>query len=136
MLPQRIRLQDPRSIHEGARQMARDICAAEEGRTSLRERKKVEMLFAHLRRILKLDRLRLRGQNGARDEFHLAAGAQNPREARQAVPAGASEPGLTGRDRLHAGSIPCPNRCSIQIRHACFDESRPYRPLGWFWRLL
>ena len=29
--------------------------------TSRRERKKVEMLFAHLKRILKLDRLRLRG---------------------------------------------------------------------------
>ena len=36
----------PRSIHEGARQMARDICASQEGRTSRRERKKVEMLFA------------------------------------------------------------------------------------------
>lgn len=69
----------PRSIHEGARQMARDICASDEGRTSRRERKKVEMLFAHLKRILRLDRLRLRGPNGARDEFHLAAAAQNLR---------------------------------------------------------
>ena len=49
----------PRSIHEGARQMARDICNSDEGRTSRRERKKIEMLFAHLKRILKLDRLRL-----------------------------------------------------------------------------
>ncbi|MEO5867683.1 MAG: transposase, partial [Sphingomonas sp.] len=40
---------------------------------SRRQRKKVEMLFAHLKRILKLDRLRLRGPNSARDEFHLAA---------------------------------------------------------------
>ena len=70
----------PRSIHEGARQMARDIAVTEEGRTSRRERKKVEMLFAHLKRILKLDRLRLRGPNGARDEFHLAAAAQNLRK--------------------------------------------------------
>ena len=45
--------------------------------TSCRQRKKVEMLFAHLKRILKLDQLRLRGPNGARDEFHLAATAQN-----------------------------------------------------------
>ena len=37
----------PRSIHEGARQMARDICNSDEGRTSRRERKKIEMLFAH-----------------------------------------------------------------------------------------
>ena len=42
----------PRSVHEGARQMARDICNSDEGRTSRRERKKIEMLFAHLKRIL------------------------------------------------------------------------------------
>ena len=40
------------------------------------------MLFAHLKRILKLDRLRLRGPCGARDEFHLAAIAQNLRTSR------------------------------------------------------
>lgn len=61
-----------RSIQEGARDMARDILATEEGRASRRQRKKIEMLFAHLKRILELDRLRLRGPNGARDEFHLA----------------------------------------------------------------
>jgi hypothetical protein len=43
---------------------------------SCRERKKVEMFFAHLKRILKLDRLRLRGPTGAHDEFLLAATAQ------------------------------------------------------------
>src|SRR5712672_2853832 len=66
----------PRSIHEGARDMARDIATTDAYVTARRERKKVEMLFAHLERILKLDRLRLRGPNGARDEFHLAATAQ------------------------------------------------------------
>src|SRR5438067_7304515 len=77
----------PRSIHEGARDMARDIAKTEAYRTSRCQRKKVEMLFAHLKRILKLDRLRLRGPNGARDEFHLAASAQNRRKlARQADP--------------------------------------------------
>ena len=40
---------------------------------SLRERKKVERQVAHLNRILKLDRLRLRGLDGARDEFLPAA---------------------------------------------------------------
>lgn len=69
-----------RSIFEGARDMARDIMNSEEGRASKRQRKKVEMLFAHLKRILKLDRLRLRGPCGARDEFHLAATAQNLRK--------------------------------------------------------
>ena len=65
----------PRSIHEGARDMARDIASTDAYETSRKARKKVEMLFAHLKRILKLGRLRLRGPNGARDEFLLAATA-------------------------------------------------------------
>jgi transposase len=48
----------PRSIHEGARDMARDIARTDTWLVSRRERKKVEMLFAHLKRILRLDRLR------------------------------------------------------------------------------
>jgi transposase len=76
----------PRSIHEGARDMARNIAATDAYVTSRRERKKVEMLFAHLKRILKLDRLRLRGPNGARDEFHLAATAQNLRKLAMLIP--------------------------------------------------
>jgi arylformamidase len=43
------------------------------------ERKKIEMRFAHLKRILRLGRLRLRGPRGAQDEFVLAAIAQNLR---------------------------------------------------------
>ena len=54
--------------------------------TSRRERKKVEMLFAHLKRILRLDRLRLRGPSGARDEFHLAAATQNLRKLAKLIP--------------------------------------------------
>ena len=69
-----------RSIHEGARDMAREIATTDEYVVSRRLRKKVEMLFAHLKRILRLDRLRLRGPCGARDEFHLAAAAQNLRK--------------------------------------------------------
>jgi len=76
----------PRSIYEGARDMARHIAASWEGRTSRRLRKKIEMLFAHLKRILKLDRLRLRGPNGARDEFILAATAQNLRKMAKLIP--------------------------------------------------
>ena len=66
-------------IYEGARDIARQIARSWEGRTSRRLRKKIEMLFAHRKRILKLDRSRLRGPNGARDEFILAATAQNLR---------------------------------------------------------
>lgn len=69
-----------RSIHEDARDVARDIARTDAYVTSRRERKKVEMLFAHLKRILRLDRVRLRGPCGARDEFLLAATAQNLRK--------------------------------------------------------
>jgi transposase len=76
----------PRSIHEGARDMARVIARSWEGQVSRRLRKKVEMLFAHLKRILKLDRLRLRGPTGAADEFLLAATAQNLRKLAKLIP--------------------------------------------------
>jgi hypothetical protein len=49
------------AIHEGARDLARNIAKTARYSTSRRQRKKVEMCFAHLKRILKLDRLRLRG---------------------------------------------------------------------------
>jgi hypothetical protein len=48
----------PRSIHEASRDMARTLTNTEAYRQSRKDRKKVEMLFAHLKRILKLDRLR------------------------------------------------------------------------------
>ena len=69
-----------------ARQMARDIAKTEEYEISRKLRKKVEMLFAHLKRILRLGRLRLRGPCGARDEFHLAATAQNLRKLAKLIP--------------------------------------------------
>jgi transposase len=69
-----------RSQHEAARQRARDIARTDAYVASSYARKKVEMLFAHLKRIIGLDRLRLRGPNGAKDEFHLAATVQNLRK--------------------------------------------------------
>ena len=69
-----------RSRHENARQNARDIAKTDAYVASSCARKKVEMLFAHLKRIIGLDRLRLRGPNGARDEFYLAAAVQNLRK--------------------------------------------------------
>lgn len=76
-----------RSIHEPSRDVARKITQSIEYAISCKLRKKVEMLFAHLKRILKLDRLRLRGPCGVRDEFHLAATAQNLRKLAKLVPA-------------------------------------------------
>jgi len=70
----------PRSVHEPARDFVRQLADTPEYLQSRRKRKKVEMLFAHLKRILKLNRLRLRGPCGAKDEFLLAAVAENLRK--------------------------------------------------------
>jgi transposase len=69
----------PRSVHESSRDIARALATTHAYRRSRKHRKKVEILFAHLKRILKFDRLRLRGRAGAEDEFLLAATAQNLR---------------------------------------------------------
>jgi hypothetical protein len=53
--------------------LVRDLAKTEAYQISRRQRKNVEMLFAHFKRILRLDRLRLRGPCGAPEEFHLAA---------------------------------------------------------------
>ena len=66
-----------------ARKIPRDLAhayaATPQYVEACRRRKKVEMLFAHLKQILRLTRLRLSGPDGARDEFLLAATAQNLR---------------------------------------------------------
>lgn len=70
----------PRDLDEDARDVARALANTPAYERSRHRRKKVEMLFAHLKRILRLGRLRLRGPCGARDEFLLAATAQNLRK--------------------------------------------------------
>ena len=79
-----------RSVHEPARDVARLIATTEAYQRSRRERKKVEILFAHLKRILKLDKLRLRGFSGAQDEFLMAATAQNLRRMAKWLNSGAT----------------------------------------------
>ena len=68
-----------RDVHEAARDVARALAKTKAYELSRHLRKKVEMLFAHLKRILRLDRPRLRGPNGAQFEFTFAAIAQNLR---------------------------------------------------------
>jgi transposase len=75
----------PRSLYERARDVARSLANTEAFEQSRRERKRIEMRFAHLKRILRLGRLRLRGPHGARDEFTLAAIAQNLRRMAKLV---------------------------------------------------
>ena len=74
-----------RDVNEAARDAARALAKTEAFAQSRRYRKKVEMLFAHLKRILRLDRLRLRGPSGAQFEFTLAAIAQNLRRLAKLV---------------------------------------------------
>jgi len=83
-----------RSIYEAARNVAREIAKTGGYSQSRKDRKKVEMLFAHLKRILNLTRLRLRGMNGARDEFLLAAAAQNLRRLAKSWHPPPAEPAL------------------------------------------
>jgi transposase len=68
-----------RDIDEDVRDRVRALANTEAFQQSRRERKKIEMRFAHMKRILGLDRLRLRGLSGARDEVLLTATAQNLR---------------------------------------------------------
>lgn len=81
---------ETRSLQRGkleiVRDFARSCTASAFNEIASRRRKKVEMLFAHLKRILGLSRLRLRGPLGAKDEFTLAAIAQNLRKMAKLCP--------------------------------------------------
>jgi IS5 family transposase len=68
-----------RDLNEDLRDQVRALANTEAFRLSSRERKKVEMRFAHMKRIFRLDRLRLRGLSGAKDEVLLTATVQNLR---------------------------------------------------------
>src|SRR6201997_1183100 len=68
-----------RDLNEQVRDQIRTLANTDAFHQSRRERKKVEMRFAHMKRILKLDRLRLRGLSGVKDEVLLTATAQNLR---------------------------------------------------------
>lgn len=77
--PNSTRRKVTRSLYEPARDVARALAQTEKHQQTQHERRKVEMLFAHLKRIIGLNRLRLRGPKGAQNEFTLAAIAQNLR---------------------------------------------------------
>jgi transposase len=64
-------------IHESVRQRARELAQTPEFAKAQRQRKKVEALFAELKNHIGLRRLRLRRMKFAREQFWLAATAQN-----------------------------------------------------------
>ena len=63
---------------EEARQRARDRAETPAFAISQRARRKVEALFAELKNYIGLRRLRLRRMRFVREQFYLAATAQNP----------------------------------------------------------
>ena len=73
-------------MDEEARQKVRELADTNAFHAARARRKKIEMLFAHLKRWLKLTRLRLRGLSGAKEEFLLAATAQNLKRLVKLVP--------------------------------------------------
>jgi len=75
-----------RLVDEEVRQLVQALAETDAFQAARSRRKKVEMLFAHLKRWLKLTRLRLRGLSGAKEEFLLAATAQNLKRLVKLVP--------------------------------------------------
>ena len=82
------------NAHEEVRRHVASLAATEAFKQSSRLRRKVEMLYAHLKRNLNFRRLRLRGMTGARDECMLAATAQNLRKLVKLI--GSSPPAPAG----------------------------------------
>ena len=79
-------------MHESVRQRARELAQTPEFARAQRQRKKVEALFAELKNQIGLRRLRLRRMKFVREQFWLAATAQNIKRlvrflSRQAAPA-------------------------------------------------
>ena len=74
-----------RNLFEAEREHVRRLRGTEAFERSARERRKVEMAFAHLKRNLSFRRLRLRGITGASDEFLLAATVQNLRKLARSI---------------------------------------------------
>jgi transposase len=64
-------------VHEPARQRARELANTPEFVNAQRQRKKVEALFAELKNLIGLRRVRLRRLRFVREQFFLAAAAQN-----------------------------------------------------------
>ena len=75
----------PRDVNEAARDVARAQMQTDAYRVSVRQRKMIETGFGDMKRNLGLTRLRLRGLNGANDEFLLAATVQNLRRLAKAI---------------------------------------------------
>ena len=91
-----------RDINEDARDVARTLAKTEAFEQSCRDRKRVEMLFAHLKRILRLGRLRLRGPARRTIRVHTCSHRAEPAAPRQAGGSGAPD-----ARRMRCVSVAC-----------------------------
>jgi hypothetical protein len=99
-----------RSIHGAARDAARNIAVTDACQQSRKDRTKVEARVAYLERILKLDRLQLRGLTGANDEFLFAATGCDLRRMEPATrwrPEPAKKTFADRRNRVLSHRTPC-----------------------------
>ena len=74
-----------RDINEDARDVARTLAKTEVFERSCRDRKRVEMLFAHLKRILRLGRLHAGSPSSLPDRRHHLRCALRKRRVRQCL---------------------------------------------------
>jgi len=70
----------------GVRELARDTVKTDAFVASRRAKCKVELLLAHMKKLVGLNRLRLRRPNRAKDKFTLAATAQHLRKMAKLLP--------------------------------------------------
>ncbi len=113
-----------RSVYEDARDAAHTVCASPADEQSRKDRKKVEMLFAHLKRILKLGWLRLRGIKGARGEFLMAAAVQNLRRMTSCSLRGRKWEVPIRRDVAHYAANAVKNSILLLKEHQRFPTDR------------
>jgi hypothetical protein len=109
-----------RSVHEAARDQARAIAKTEAYAVSRRERKKVEMLFAHLKRILRLDRLRPTWAERSQKGVSIGGHCPKPEETGEAHPGPGADlrhmrrRGSTSPAYNHLGRTPSSERGVLQ----------------------
>ena len=84
-----------RNVFEEQRERVRALMKTEGFARSARQRRKIEMRFAHLKNHLNLRRLRLRGPSGASDEFLLAATVQNLKKLGRFLSCGPPTPAVS-----------------------------------------
>ena len=116
-------------MHESVRQRARELAQTPEFAKAQRQRKKVEALFAELKNQIGLRRLRLRRMKFVREQFWLAATAQNIKRLVRFLSQPTAPLAVTTRNQRRTRSpytTPQPSRAIRDFfnTHACLQQFR------------